>query len=342
MYFLCSLFLCITHFRALYFFIAWFSALLTVSRIHNYFFFINRENFIFIILNQFFSTHTSFFVTLCYMLFLSLFFFYKNFFLIVFAPAALFSTFFNLSATAASTNSLINGFVLIHPVLLLLFYFFFLICIFSGDVKTIKEFFLNTSIITFKRYIFISGISAGLLGSLWAQQELNWGGWWSWDFIEIGFLFIFLYAVINLHVRTNSFLIVKKSFFLCFFVFFFLGVRLNFFSSIHSFVSASQTKFFLNFLVLLLLLINKSVYKITNFTFFNKFFLTVSYLIIFFFINEFFINVLNLKYSVNALFIYLIIYLLMLGYLYLFFNFFHFYINPLLSKITIVFFFRAK
>jgi len=82
-----------------------------------------------------------------------------------------------------------------------------------------------------KRYTLFLVVLALLLGSLWSQEELNWGGWWNWDPIELGLLFFLAYALLSVHKYFKF-----KNFFFIFFLFFFLGIRYEFFNSIHNFL----------------------------------------------------------------------------------------------------------
>lgn len=45
------------------------------------------------------------------------------------------------------------------------------------------------------------------LGGWWAAQEVNWGGWWNWDFIEVPVLTLWGVFLYNLHNRLRK----KKS-----------------------------------------------------------------------------------------------------------------------------------
>lgn len=60
-----------------------------------------------------------------------------------------------------------------------------------------KKFFL------LKKFNFI--IFVILLGSLWSDQELFWGGLWNWDFIETSSLIIAFYFFLNTHFKKNNF-----------------------------------------------------------------------------------------------------------------------------------------
>jgi cytochrome c biogenesis factor len=92
------------------------------------------------------------------------------------------------------------------------------------------------------------------LGSWWAEQELIWNNWWSWDLIELILYILLLLMVFNLHffkilynqLFLNFFYILILSKFL---LFLFL-VRMNLINSLHTFiptVGAEQFSFYLIF-----------------------------------------------------------------------------------------------
>lgn len=87
-------------------------------------------------------------------------------------------------------NKLTNGFVNIHPLLLYLSYCYIVFCI---NVKKIKQQYF------IKKILFIA-ILTMLFGSWWAEQEIAWNFWWSWDFIEI-----FLFSVICILLQKLHF-----------------------------------------------------------------------------------------------------------------------------------------
>lgn len=80
-----------------------------------------------------------------------------------------------------------------------------------------------------------------LLGSLWASQEFNWGGFWSWDPVELVSLLIFFFLVVNLHkipatlINPNG---IKDLIF--YFIIIYSIVRLGALTTIHAFVSTSN------------------------------------------------------------------------------------------------------
>lgn len=82
-----------------------------------------------------------------------------------------------------------------------------------------------------------------VLGAVWAQHELNWGGFWSWDQVEIISLFYFAVALFLLHFKRPLFFFSAA----LAFSYFFFGLRFNYFTSVHSFVSKRAAAQSLNF-----------------------------------------------------------------------------------------------
>jgi len=145
-------------------------------------------------------------------------------------------------------SNLYNGLSFIHPIMVYILYsFIFFITSYSFSLFS-ALFFVVTCFIC----IYLSVISM-FLGSWWAYQELNWGGWWNWDFVEI-ILFIFflrLFLIVHLQNCNWFFLATVKSFFLFYIIIFFMFVRVDIINSIHSFNSWNfLEKFHLYFLTL--------------------------------------------------------------------------------------------
>lgn len=139
-------------------------------------------------------------------------------------------------------NNLLNGLLLIHPPLLYISYvYLFLACWVAIITK-----FQNTQFFEYQRIktrkdlliLFLFLLNAAFLGSWWAYQELNWGGWWNWDFIEIIIFFLLWFFIVWIH-RVDNFLHIVSTL-LCMF-FFYWTVRLNYINSIHNFISESLT-----------------------------------------------------------------------------------------------------
>jgi cytochrome c biogenesis factor len=144
--------------------------------------------------------------------------------------------------------NLTNGLILVHPICMYISYI--LLIIFFKNVKIKK---INRIIfyVKSKNYIFISFVSI-FLGSYWSQQELNWGGWWNWDFVEIIALIFFLLYSFLIHINLNKnlnllFSVYTKT--INYLILFFFIIRLDFINSIHSFNSFNKTNFNINILL---------------------------------------------------------------------------------------------
>ena len=138
------------------------------------------------------------------------------------------------------------------------------------------------------------------LGSLWAEQELNWGGWWSWDVIELVslhylFLFLFFSHLPKKYIKYNY---IYANIFSNFIIFTII-IKFNFLNSIHNFllIDSSFQNFYEIFIYYLLFIIVINNFKVfTKKTFFN---LNQVNILFFFF---FFINLLSYTYIFSEFF----------------------------------------
>lgn len=178
--------------------------------------------------------------------------------------------------------SLINGLLIIHPIYIYMTY----ICIFIYFLKI--NFFKNLQSVqsykikTTKKSLIIICISlfSVYLGSYWAQQELNWGGWWNWDYVElIAFIFLIL-LLYTIHFRgvytyINHFFL-KTRYFL-YIVLFYVVVRCDILNSVHSFNSLKIMDKYIQYLYVILfyffinsLMVQFKIEKIFKNFFFKK------------------------------------------------------------------------
>lgn len=106
----------------------------------------------------------------------------------------------------------------------------------------------------------LPGILALLLGSWWASSEFNWGGWWSFDFVENNLLLSVSYCafILHTHVRVRE---IYCSVFLRAFFFFFL-LKFSTIVSIHSFITNTPNYYFWCFLFSYIVVSPVSVPKI--------------------------------------------------------------------------------
>jgi len=194
----------------------------------------------------------------------------------------------------ANTN-LINGVVLIHPILIYITYIILIVFIifYKHNYNYIYKILIN---IRYNKYkLFLFSFTALFLGGWWAQQELNWGGWWNWDFVEIIALIfnILTLYIIHTNISKNYNLlptVIKNIIFYLFF--FFLFIRFDVLNSIHSFNSFSILNNFNKFVFILVYFIVFCIIFVIIF-FFKKFKLNItsvnSVLFLFKFINTLFL-----------------------------------------------------
>ncbi len=141
-----------------------------------------------------------------------------------------------LTSTTNNNVNLINGLLIIHPILMYVSYTRLWLFFNKKDKNLSKYLYINKTIAV---SLVLIGVTI-LLGSLWAQQELNWGGWWAWDPVEIISLVIFIIFLWVYHIKKKNFFFFLfynnyscVSFYLGFFL---LIVRYDIFNSIHSFL----------------------------------------------------------------------------------------------------------
>jgi len=160
-----------------------------------------------------------FFYYLINISFFFIFLFTINYFGKIFYFNLLFLSFLNLEDSGFTFNGempsfntgLFNGLLLSHPLFLFLSYsFVFIITSYCFFYNIYLSSFCNNYKF-FLLYLLRLLICAIFLGSLWAQQELNWGGWWGWDTIELGSLFWFIFMISILHSKHYNFNFIFKS-----------------------------------------------------------------------------------------------------------------------------------
>lgn len=146
------------------------------------------------------------------------------------------------------TATLTNGFFLVHPVFIFFMYLLAIQLISMRNYSKIKSY----------KYSMLA-INAIFLGAWWANQELGWGGWWSWDLVEVINLILVLLGVQKLHESTKTPDIVLKKLKSFFGLFFFhLCIRYDLFNSIHTFTAIfliEYTNFFTYILICLNIII---------------------------------------------------------------------------------------
>ena len=203
-------------------------------------------------------------------------------------------------------KNLTNGLLIIHPIILYLSYGMLLFIVYKNVTFKYNFLFFNKYFIFYKDIINFTTIILILsvfLGSWWAEQELSWGGWWSWDFIEIITLNFFFILLLFIHIPNykNIFFFFEVDLFFKIIVFM-LIVRFNFLNSIHNFISNNfffQFFFELSFIYMLFVYISLKLKKINYNLFITSNSVNFLYLL-------FFLLILNLFFYVLLEFINLI------------------------------------
>lgn len=129
--------------------------------------------------------------------------------------------------------SLLSGLVLVHPPLLFVAYGLALsLCVaHPGPARALTQ----GAVTAHPAHMALRASAlATLLGGVWAQQELNWGGWWGWDVVEVGSLFYLAYSTSCIH-RPR--LLAYDRLPPLFLASFYLSLHWGFLTSVHAFTS---------------------------------------------------------------------------------------------------------
>lgn len=165
---------------------------------------------------------------------------------------------------------LINGLFIIHPILMYIFYVIFIYFIFYYNyiivfnfVNIYKKLIKMQEIYTYIYILYIFSGLALIYGAWWAQQEINWNGWWGWDFVEIVNLLFVLICLFWLHKKKNQTSLYKHTHYALYFlilgVFCFSSIRFGLFNSIHSFLNVNMMQqyfYIINFFLFFFIGIN--------------------------------------------------------------------------------------
>lgn len=181
-------------------------------------------------------------------------------------------SFLNVLAYTKTSAALYNGYMLIHPLLLYTSIIFFFITLFFIRVAIYLRINLNLKNKFLSNHFAVT-TCAIFLGCAWAIQELNWGGWWSWDIIELGSLIIFIFLLKILHLYDGALLCLYKNSYayFWFFFFFWFGARFGFFNSVHSFIDQQDTIILTKKLYFLIIILQNFFFNCSlRVTIFNK------------------------------------------------------------------------
>lgn len=145
----------------------------------------------------------------------------------------------NFGYTYTKANTLLlNNINFIHPPLLYISFSLTLITFLILKVKLNSE--LKMFLFSISLYLLFSSITSLYLGSWWAAQETNWGGYWNWDPSEVISLSILLFSVLTIHLRN---LMLLKLRYYCITLFIFIIIlyiyvltQISFAETSHSFI----------------------------------------------------------------------------------------------------------
>ena len=153
-------------------------------------------------------------------------------------------------------SNLLNGLMLIHPIIL---YYFYTIYIYINKVNLLMCIEKFTKKPTFKKNHITNTLivyTAIILGCWWAEQELAWGGWWSWDFVELLALNFLIILSAFTHTNKNTSLWWGAVNSLSILIVSIILVRFNIINSIHNFITVdSQNQYFYYIILIVVFLL---------------------------------------------------------------------------------------
>ena len=156
------------------------------------------------------------------------------------------------SSREASTVDiqLINGVMSLHPVILLTTYALLIKTSYFIFIDLNSFYFFNKNLSrvvkqgVFKRRSLIAtllfNLFSFLIGAYWALQELNWGGYWSWDPIESYSLAVLVLLYTYSHFVNFNVKLPSTLFKVIFIIVMLVTVRLGFVESVHSFIISNS------------------------------------------------------------------------------------------------------
>lgn len=293
---------------------------------------LNNSVYLSYILNLNSWNYNVFYFSLMIFFFLNSKLFSKNTYIFLLAnfKVSIITNLFNYIKQFNMVSSLLIGSITLHPFL----FYFVIVLVICKSLNMFKWHFLNVLAFRFF-FIFKLGAFSLMLGGLWGLQSVTWGFVWVNDTIEWLFLYLLIFIIYFLH---KTFL--HNIFFFCFFLFiylnFLLGIRLNFFSSRHSFFSKTAVNTVI--LVSIFFSITNLYYNfnIKRIVYCVKLSIQIIY-VFFFFLLSFLIHYLTLKYFFMILIFWGIDKLnkkyLLHFFIFLFYFMFNYYINLFFIKL---------
>lgn len=163
--------------------------------------------------------------------------------------------------------NLLNGLLLIHPAILYMFYINYISLGFCNTKLKFKKPYKNTNLNKVYVFLLLSSNTSLVLGCWWAEQELGWGGWWNWDFVELIALNFFLISLMYFHKsnKVNDFFLTNNLVFYSILFVSIIVVRFNIINSIHNFINVgSQNQYLLIYIYILIIFILKVILNLKN------------------------------------------------------------------------------
>jgi len=169
---------------------------------------------------------------------------------------------YRLAETNTLDLQLLNGVMVIHPTLLLYTttgaISLLLLSLTRGNslyaVDNLRSKFLKTSVFQKKigYTLFNLNLISLLLGSYWAVQELNWGGFWSWDTVEIFSLCtaLILYTISHWYGYGQQHL--RSFVLLTLMILSLILIRLDLVNSVHGFIINKSNNMSISILIALM------------------------------------------------------------------------------------------
>lgn len=145
-------------------------------------------------------------------------------------------------------TNLQNGLLNIHPFFVYILYGWLILFLIGMYIarNTYTEMYLYMQIFVKYTYIILIGT---ILGAWWASQEFNWGGYWSWDPVELISLFIFFFMLFILHIKHKNIVQPKLiKIFFCIFIIYCV-LRLGAVTTIHSFIRSVGLPYYVDILL---------------------------------------------------------------------------------------------
>ncbi len=172
---------------------------------------------------------------------------------------------FNVVVTVLNTQlintTLQNGLLNIHPIYIYNTYIFVVLFWLSSYKWYHTNSTLQNTITNTFTYLCII-LSGVYLGAFWASQELNWGGFWSWDPVELVSLFLIFWFLLYFHNNSGRFLNRPFNHVLIAIMIIYFIIRLGVITTIHSFVRMNNNPYLTKIaLTLFTILVYMNTYK---------------------------------------------------------------------------------